>query len=113
MEVTHFVEYKKARQIYEFQIEEKNRKPGTAVTATSYLASFEDSYLCLFIAAGWITAETVSDISEEQLKECIEKRSVQSFQEHELSKMEDAITDLKMDMKISDAESRVWFIYQR
>ena len=108
-----FVQFKKARDLYEKQVAEKNREPGVSITPTSYLASIEDAFLRTFVAAKWVPVASISDIQEEHLVACVEAKAVYDPKEHDLERIEDMVADIKMDLGIKDAESRVWTLFQK
>ena len=108
-----FVKFKKARELYEQQVEEKNRDPGTQIAATSYKASIDKALLRIMIAAEWVPVSSLNELTEEHLVSCVAARAVYSPQEHESSRIDEIVSDIKMDTSIRDAESRVWSMFQK
>lgn len=107
----HFTAFLKKRELYEKQVEEKNREPGVKITATSYRASIDDSYLRIFLTAEWIKAESLDKITEEQIKDCIKKKAFYKPEEYELDRIDHLVRKVKMDMALKDAEDRVWSLH--
>lgn len=60
----HFVEFKRLRELYEKQIQEKNAQSSNHFTPTSYKMSIEHSDLGTFIAAGWVEAAIIIELME-------------------------------------------------
>lgn len=104
----HFTQFYRLRQLYEKQIEEKNKEPGTSVNAVSYRASIDDADLKIFVAAKWIDVDDISKITEDQLKECVKSRSVKTLDGSQLWLVDKAVQHVRMDMSLSEAEDRVW-----
>ena len=106
-----FTTFLRRRELYEKQIHEKNNEPGVNVTPTSYKACIDDSHLKIFLTAKWVEAETLEAITEEMLKECVKARSSHEPQGYELGKIDNIVRDVKMNMKMDDAEDRVWTLH--
>lgn len=108
-----FNQFFRLRELYEKQIAERNREPGLNLTATSYRASIDDSDLRIFLTAGWVEATDISSITEEQLRECVKKRSVREVGGEQLHIVEEAVKDVKMNLSIAEAEDRVWTLHRK
>lgn len=59
--------------MYEKQLEEIGRRLEGEIVANSYNASIEDEDLKIFIVAGWIKGCAVNELTDSQIKNCIEK----------------------------------------
>ena len=108
-----FVKFKKARELYEQQVEEKNREPGVSIVATSYKASIESALLRIMIAAEWVPVKSIDEITEEHLISCVEAQAVYKPSNYEAERIDDIVADIKMDTSVKDSSSRVWTFYQR
>ena len=105
----HFAAFKRARELYEQKLEEKNQEASVRVTPTSYKNSVERSILRTMITAGWIKAGSVDAITEDDIKNCVKARAVIDIDDKkDLSVIERAISGVSMDMTIADPENRVW-----
>lgn len=108
----HFTTFLKERELYEKQLEEKNKDPGFKVSPTSYRASIDDEDLKIFITANWISASSVDEITEEELQKCVHSRAVREISENQLSLINLVVRDVKMNMNILEAEDRVWSLHR-
>lgn len=108
----HFIEFRKNRELYEKQINEKNQEPGTRVPLISYKSSIENADLNIFIAAGWVSAATIDHITELQIRQCIEDRCHRVLDGEHLHIIEDAVKKVAMKMQIFEAEDRVWTMHR-
>lgn len=97
--------------MYEKQVGEKNREPGVKITATSYRASIDDSYLRMFLTAHWIQADSIKDITENQLKECVKARASYEPKDHELRRIDRVVKGVKMDLSLKEGDDRVWSLH--
>lgn len=104
----NFITFLRLREAYERDVDEKNKEPGVQLTPTSYKASVDRTQLKTFITAGWVKADKLEDITEEQIKECIKKRAVREASGAELSRIEAAISNVRINMKITEPEDRIW-----
>lgn len=68
----HFIEFKRLRELYKSQVEEKSRQLNKEIVPTSYRALMKDEDLKTFFAAAWIEANSIEEISERQIKQCEE-----------------------------------------
>lgn len=108
----HFIDFKKRREIYEMQIVEKNTDPATNIPLVSYKVSIENADLRLFIAAGWIQAPSIENITEMQIRKCIQDRGYLLLDDEHLYLIDEAIWPLDMKINIMEAEDRVWTLHR-
>lgn len=108
----HFIEFKRLRLLYEKQIEEKSRQLKEEIVPTSYRASIEDDDLRTFITAGWIEANSIDELTERQIQECVESRCHRPIDGEKLYMLEQAVRGVSMQMNITDAEDRVWTLHR-
>eukprot|EP00171_Calliarthron_tuberculosum_P004595 IDg4595t1 len=78
----------RTRELYEKQIEEKNGQPG-------------------------VKADTIADITEEELKACIKARASRKPKDHELGRVENIVACVKMDPTLVLLEDRVCHLVQQ
>lgn len=104
----HFSTFVRLRDTYERDVEENNKEPGVNITPTSYKASVDRAHLKIFITAGWVTSTEVDKVTEDEIKDCIKKRAVREASGAELTRIESAISKVKMNMKILEPEDRIW-----
>lgn len=102
-----FIKFKKARENYERELEEKNKEPGVSVSKASYLTSVDHIVLELFVQRKYIQRDSVKDVTEEDIIDCINKRAERPKGEFELSDVEKAVKSVRMKMSIPGAEPRV------
>ena len=107
------MKFKKAREHYEQQVEEKNREPGVSIVATSNKASIESALLRIMIAAEWVPVKSIDEITEEHLISCVEAQAVYKPSNYEAERIDDIVSDIKMDTSVKDSSSRAWTFYQR
>ncbi|CAN8069119.1 unnamed protein product [Agarophyton chilense] len=100
----HFIKFKKARENYEREVLEKNKDPGVNITLASYATSVDHNVLEQFIDRQYIQRESVADVTEEDLLDCINRRCERPKGEFELSDVEKAIKSVRLDMSILGAE---------
>lgn len=110
--VKDFSKFQRLRELYEKQVAEKNREPGVSITPTSLKASIDDADLRIFVTAKWVTAEDISSITEEQLRECITKKCTRDIGGEQLHLIEDAVKNVSMKMDIDESEDRVWTLHR-
>lgn len=96
----HFIEFRKARELYEKIIAEKNKEPGTSIPFTSYKESIEDTDLHLFVAAGWVETNYLEAITEFQIKQCIDDRCHRLLNGEHLHIIEESIKSIVIKMQI-------------
>jgi len=108
-----FNQFFRLREIYEKQIQERNREPGLNLNPTSYRASIDDSDLRIFLTAGWVEAADISSITEDDLKEGVKKRSIRTVGGEQLHIVEETVKGVKMDLNIPEAEDRVWTLHRK
>lgn len=102
----------RARELYEKQIEEKNGLPGVDVSAVTYRASIDDSFLRMFVTFGWVTVSNIAEIPEDEVKSCIKTRASRKPKDHELGRVENVVSCVKMDQKMPLLEDRVCHLIQ-
>ena len=110
--IKHFTAFQKKRELYEKQVDEKNREPGVKITPTSYRASIDDSHLRMFMTAHWIKADSIQEISEYQIRDCIKTRASYELKGHEVGGVDRVAKKMKMDLSLKEAEDRVWSPYR-
>lgn len=64
-----FIDFKRLRDLYEKQVAEKARHLNENIVNTSLRASIEDNDLHTIIAAGWIEAPSIDEITISQIKQ--------------------------------------------
>ena len=106
-----FTTFLHRRELYEKQVLEKNNEPNINIKVISYKACIDDSYLKLFITAHWVSAKTLDEIKEEMLRECVKTKASHEPQGFELGKIDNIVNEVRMDMKLEDAEDRVWTLH--
>ena len=107
----HFVTFMRKRDLYEKQVSEKNREPGTSVTPMSLRACIDDSYLRMFLVPKWIEADSIAKITEQQLRDCVRKRACFEAEGADLARIDRIVSHVKMDMSLPEAEDRVWTLH--
>lgn len=98
-----FIDFIRLRELYEEQIEENARRTKEEIVPTYYLASIEDKNLWTFIAAGWIEANSVVEITKRQFHECRDTWCKCKMDGEHLYLIKRAIR-----MPMVRAENRVW-----
>lgn len=63
--------FKRLGQIYETQVQERNKKPNAQIVPISTKQAIDDKDLQICITAGWVSATSIEDITEEQLVDCV------------------------------------------
>lgn len=109
----HFTQFKRKRELYEKQLAEKNREPGSNFPVTSYRASIDDAYLRIFITAHWIKATSLEEITEEELVGCVEARASHDPEGYELGRISHLVRNVRMDTSLAHSEDRVWGLHLR
>ena len=87
-------------------MKKKNREDGVQITPTSYRNSMDKILLRTLWRAKYIFADSVEDITDKDIRKCVEEKSV--VKEVILSTVGKAIKDVKMKMNLVPAESRIW-----
>lgn len=108
----HFIDFKKRRELYEKQIEEKNKDSATSIPLVSYKSSVENADLRLFIAARWVPVDTIEQITELHIRQCIQDRGHRLLDGEHLHLITEAIRPLAMKLNIVEAEDRVWTFHR-
>ena len=104
------VQFKEKRLVYERKVAAKSTEGEVNVQLTSYRDSIDESVLDLFVLSAGVLADTVSGITEDQLKSVVEERSKVPEDQFDLGKIERAIKGINMGKpsKGSGLESQVW-----
>lgn len=105
-----FVRFKQKREIYVRRVNEKNSDTTTQIQLTTYRDSISKPILRLFVLGDWVAAETVDDITEQQLQECINEKARVKPDDYELGKIEHEIKTLKLEKEDAsdNLEMQVW-----
>jgi len=108
--ISDFVRFKEDRLIYERRIEEKNLEPNFQVQLTTYKDSIESTLLELFALGDWVPVDTVAEITEQHLKDCIAAHAVVDPEEYDLGLIEESLKHLKLERADNEhtLQSRVW-----
>lgn len=104
--VKHFIEFCKLQELPEKQILEKSIQTDSEITAPSIKASVEDADLETFIAAGWIRANNIEGITEEQLILCIKQKCLRQENGEKLYLLDEAVKNVAIKMHILEARDR-------
>ena len=91
-----FVQYKQRREVYERRIKEKNEESGVSVRVTTYRNSISKPVLDMFVTAQWVPVETTEEITEEQLRACVEERAHVNPAEYDLGQIERDLKQVRM-----------------
>lgn len=108
----NFVEFKRKRELYEKQVQKRNKEPNNQVVPFSLRASIDDADLRIFIAAGWITAQTIDSITEQQLMDCVSKRCERDENGEDLYLITEATRKVSIEMRIVESEDRIWSLHR-
>lgn len=81
----HFTSFLKEQELYNKQLEERNKDSGFQVSPTSNCASIGDEDLRVFSTANWISAPRVYEITEKGLQKCVHSRDVREISETRLA----------------------------
>ena len=79
------MEFKQNREVYERRISEKNLDPNVQVPLTTYKDSIDVGVLQVFAIGDWVPVDTVSEMTEEQLKDCVEAHAVVAPKDYDLA----------------------------
>ena len=109
-EVPDLVTFKEKRLVYERRVSQKNRDPSVNIPFTTYRDSVSESVLRMFVTARWIEADSVGNITEEQLKGCIERRARVDERDYNLANVERRLAKVTLERprKGSTLETQVW-----
>ena len=102
--------FKEQRATYERQVDEKNSDSSTQITKTTYRNSVDQSVLDVFVMAQWVPVHSVEEVTEQQIRDCIDNRAEVAVQDYDAGKIEQDIKDVKMEAKDKDTnlEKQVW-----
>ena len=103
-----FVKFKNSREIYERRLEAKNRDDSVNVPATSYRDCVDELVLGLMIRASWVKADSIDEITEKQIEECVNKRSHIPPASYDLAEIERGIRNVKLSDSPSNLETKIW-----
>lgn len=109
----HFTKFLMERELYEKQVSEKNKEPGVDITPASYRASIIDEDLEIFVTARWVSSETVSSVTEEELRKCIRDRAVRETNADQLWKIDQVVKKVAMNTSLPEAEDRIWTLHRQ
>lgn len=103
----HSIELRRAIGLYEKQIEEKNKQSDVQIAATTYKASVEDSDEGILLAAGWIQAALVSQVTELWLKQCVEDRCICNVGEELVYLINETFWKVTVKMNVFETQDQV------
>ena len=105
-----FVAFAQGREVYERQGEEKNADAATKMPLTSYRNSISKAILELFVVAGWVSASRTEEITEQELKECVEMHSKVPPSNYDLAFLERELRNVAMERRGKECtlERQVW-----
>lgn len=105
-----FVVFKDKRDLYERKLSEKNSENNTDIPITTYRNSVDESVLEFFYISGWIPVASIDEISEEDLKKCIEDHSKVEDKDLDLGRIERELRSVRMKSpnKKAGLEKQVW-----
>ncbi len=75
MYIADVVRFEKKRQINEDVVFEKNKEEGVNIALALYKRSVDRNVLRMIWRAEWIRADSVGDVTDQMIKECIGKKS--------------------------------------
>ena len=90
----------------------KNREPGVNITPTTYKALIDDSKLRMFLTFGWIKADGIEFITEDQLEAYLKNRANREPNENKISRVERIVSKVKINMKLPLFEDRLCHLVQ-
>ena len=110
IDTSDFVMFKQKRVIYERKIAEKNAEEGVQVQLTTYRNSISRAVLEFFVSAGWLKAADAEAVTEEQLKELIERNARIDPADYDLALLESELRHVRMERagRNSSLERQVW-----
>ena len=108
--VAHCVAFRRNREIYERKVAEKNSESGIQVQETTYLNSVPSHMLKMMILGRFISAKHPSEVTNEQVKRCIELRAKIHLNEYNINLIEHRIQHIKLESRCkgSTLEDMVW-----
>ncbi|PXF44743.1 hypothetical protein BWQ96_05502 [Gracilariopsis chorda] len=92
-----FVLFKQKLEVYERQIAEKNAESGIQVPLKTYWNSITKPVLDIFVTACWVPVESVEDITEQHLRQCVEEPAQVNPEEYNLAQIERDLKYVRMD----------------
>lgn len=107
---TDFVTFKEKRSIFERMIKEKNKDVSVQIPLTTYRDTIEESILELFIIANWAQATSVENVTEDQIRACIEKLARVDEKDYDMGIIEQDIISVSMERprRGANLEKQVW-----
>lgn len=96
------MEFRQDREVYERRISEKNADPNVQVPLTTYKDSIDVAVLQVFAIGNWVPVDTVSEMTEEHLRSCIQSHAVVAPKDYDLALLEEELKSVKMDLPSSD-----------
>eukprot|EP00171_Calliarthron_tuberculosum_P023513 IDg23513t1 len=102
-----FIEFKRKRDKYEREISEKNKEEGVEITLASYLTSVDRPVLELMWLRKYIERDSLDEITEDDVKECISHRARRKPGDFEIAAVEKTISNVHIKMSIPGAENRI------
>ena len=75
VEIESFAKFKQKREIYKRRVEEKNKQDGVKMQLTTIRSIVDDNNLETMLHAEWVVADSIDQITEEQLEKYIEDQS--------------------------------------
>lgn len=91
------VKFKELRDIYERRVEETRAEQGSTLPATTYLSSIEEAVLHMFIVARGVPVNSIEEISEAHVKDCIEQEAIIQPGDYDLAQSDRAVQEKKLE----------------
>ena len=109
-EVPELVIFKEKRLVYERRVAQKNEDRSVNIPLTTYRDSVSENVLRMFVTAKWIQADSVQEMTEEQLRDCIEQRGRVHESEYNLANVERKLAKVALGRpkKGVTLETQVW-----
>jgi len=107
LSVEDFVRFKKDREKYELEVQEKNKEDGVEITPAGYITSVDRTLLKVLFKRGYIVANSFEDITDDDIRECIGRKSVRPEDDLDLSAVESCIRHVYIKMNVPGAENRI------
>lgn len=103
---------KRFRELFEKEIEGKNKEPGTNICPTPYKACREDTDLQILFAIGWVPVQAIQEITKEHLIKSVKSRCLKTKSGENLFTIDAAVSKVEMKMKILEAGDGVWSLHR-
>ena len=101
-----FMKFKEAHEVYEREVDEKNKEPGVKIQKASHVTCVDPTVLELLVERAYINRDSVRDATEKDIFNCIENRCERPKGQFELADVKTAIKDVRIKMNIPGAEPR-------